>query len=269
MKLRLLRTLLFLLVLIQAREVWAAGKVEDLSKALLQDSSFKVRTQAALLLGKLGDKAAVPSLVKALEDESKTVRAMAAQSLAKLGSDSERTALRNAIQREEDSFAKTQMEKALAAMPFLTAPPPPEKDKKVYLKIGLFSGGTKNADTNMLVMLRGQLKQALERVSQVVIVEGPEERILGKNGRPAFLVDGNILRLDEAITGSGAETKCEVKVMVARLPSRSVILWTSAGAAVTGGKREREKQASRQDCIEASATQLGDSLAGYFKTQGT
>jgi len=56
--------------------------------------------------------------------------------------------------------------------------------------------------------------------------------------------------------------------MVARWPSRSVILWTSAGAAVQGGKRDRDKQNARRDCIEASAGQLGDSLVGYFKSQG-
>ena len=40
----------------------AANKVDDLASALLGDSSFKVRTQAALLLGKLGDKGAIDPL---------------------------------------------------------------------------------------------------------------------------------------------------------------------------------------------------------------
>ena len=68
--------------------------------------------------------------------------------------------------------------------------------------------------------------------------------------------------------GRSLETSCEVKVLVARWPSRSVILWTSAGAAVQGGKRDRDRQNARRDCLEASAGQLADSLVGYFKSQG-
>jgi len=45
-------------------------------------SSFKVRVQAALLLGKLGEKDGADALIKALADENTSVRAMAAQSLA-------------------------------------------------------------------------------------------------------------------------------------------------------------------------------------------
>lgn len=56
--------------------------------------------------------------------------------------------------------------------------------------------------------------------------------------------------------------------MVARWPSRSVILWTSAGAAVQGGNRDRDRLNARRSCIEASAGQLGDSLSEYFKNQG-
>jgi HEAT repeat protein len=41
------------------RAALAGNKVDDLASALLNDPSFKVRTQAALLLGKLGDKAGV------------------------------------------------------------------------------------------------------------------------------------------------------------------------------------------------------------------
>ena len=100
------------------------------------------------------------------------------------------------------------------------------------------------------------------------MAEGAEEKNLGKGGRPAFLVDGNVLKLDEKEAGSAVETSCEVKAMVARWPSRSVILWTSAGAAVQGGKRDRDRKNARRDCLEASAGQLGDSLAEFFKSQG-
>ena len=91
-------------------------------------------------------------------------------------------------------------------------------------------------------------------------------RCRGRPNRVGFLVDGNVSRLEES--GGGAEISCEIKVMVARWPSRSVILWTSAGAAVQGGRREVDKANARRDCIEATAGQLGDSLLEFFRSQG-
>jgi hypothetical protein len=243
-------------------------KVDDLSSALLNDPSFKVRTQAALLLGKLGEKAGVEPLIKGLADENKTVRAMAAQSLGKLGGDAAMVALKNLLQHESDTFVRGQAEKALAAIVPVTPTPPDNKDRKVYLKLGPFTGGSKAADAALLGLLRDSLRQSFEKLPHVTVVEGAEEKNMAKGGRPAFLVDGNVLKLQDSDAGSALETSCEVKVMVARWPSRSVILWTSAGAAVQGGKRDRDKQNARRDCIEASAGQLGDSLVGYFKSQG-
>jgi len=251
---------------------WAGSKVDDLSNALLNDPSFKVRTQAALLLGKLGEKAGVEPLIKSLVDENKTVRAMAAQSLGKLGGDAAQAALKTLMQRESDAFVRAQAEKALAsivqAKPPVPDAKPDSKDRKIYLKFGPFTGGSKAADASLLALLRDGLRQSLEKLPHVAVVEGAEEKNMGKGGRPAFLVDGNVLKLQDTDAGSALETSCEVKVMVARWPSRSVILWTSAGAAVQGGKRDRDKQNARRDCIEASAGQLGDSLVGYFKSQG-
>lgn len=263
---------LSVLLLGSPRAALAGNKVDDLSGALLNDPSFKVRTQAALLLGKLGEKAGVEPLIKGLADENKTVRAMAAQSLGKLGGDAAMVALKNLLQRETDTFVRGQAEKALAAI-VPVKPPQPDtkidaKDRKVYLKFGPFTGGSKAADASLLGLLRNSLRQSLEKLPNITVVEGAEEKNMGKGGRPAFLVDGNVLKLQDTEAGSALETSCEVKVMVARWPSRSVILWTSAGAAVQGGKRDRDKQNARHDCIEASAGQLGDSLVGYFKSQG-
>jgi hypothetical protein len=194
---------------------------------------------------------------------------MASQSLGKLGGDKAVGALRSLLARESDAFVRSQTEKALAS---LAAARPVEssdtRDRKVYLKFGLFTGGSKAADASLLALLKGGLRQSLEKLPQVVVAEAGDEKGLGKSGKLAFLIDGNVLKLEDSAAGSGLETSCEVKVMVARWPSRSVILWTSAGAAVQGGSRDRDKLNARRDCIEASAGQLGDSLVGYFKSQG-
>jgi hypothetical protein len=257
------------LLLARERTAGAASKVDDLAGALLRDPSFKVRTQAALLLGKLGDKAGVAPLIKGLLDENKAVRSMAAQSLGKLGGEAATAALKGLLQHESDAFVRGQAEKALAAIGALRHQETDSKDRKLYLKFGPFTGGSKSADASLLGLLRNTLRHALEdNLPRVVVVEGDEEPTLGKGGRPGFLVDGNVLKLEDKDVGSAIETSCEVKAMIARWPSRSVILWTSAGAAVQGGKRDRDRVNARRGCLEAATGQLGDSLVGYLKSQG-
>jgi len=239
-----------------------AGKADDLSRALLTDPSFKVRVQAALLLGKLGDKAGSEALIKALADENKSVRAMAAQSLGKLGGASAAAGLRSLIAREQDSFVNTQAKVALSAIEDRDV-----KDRKIFVTIGPFSGGVKLADASLLSLLQTSLKQSLEKLPKLTF--NPDMPAKGRNRgaqQLGFLVDGNVSRLQEAF-GIG-ETSCEIKLMVARWPSRSIILWTSAGAAVQAGRRDSDKMSARRECIEASAGQLGESLIEFFRSQG-
>ncbi len=151
-------------VLVTAQVGWA-GKVEDLSKALLGDSSFKVRVQAALLLGKLGDKGGADALIKALADEDKSVRAMAAQSLGKVGGAAAAPALKALLGREHDSFVVTQIKIALSALEDQEV-----KDRKIFVTIGPFSGGVKLADASILALLQTSLKQSLQKLPKLTFI---------------------------------------------------------------------------------------------------
>ena len=91
--------------------------------------------QAALLLGKLGEKAGADALIKALADEDKSVRAMAAQSLGKLGGTAAAPALKALLGREHDSFVATQIKIALSALEDQDV-----RDRKIFVTIGPFSG---------------------------------------------------------------------------------------------------------------------------------
>jgi len=75
-------------------------------------------------------------------------------------------------------------------------------------------------------------------------------------------------RLDDVPAGGSSETSCDVKVMVARWPSKSIILWTNAGASLQSGTRPQDKVGARRDCLEASAGQLAEDLGKFFKGQG-
>lgn len=72
-----------------------------------------LQRNAAVLLGNLGDPAAVPALLRALDHPEPVVRGHAAWALGKLGGGGVEDALRTAAQREPDSRARRDFEAAL------------------------------------------------------------------------------------------------------------------------------------------------------------
>jgi hypothetical protein len=240
-------------------------KVEELCKALLEDTNYKVRVQAALVLGRLGDLVALPSLIKALSDGNKTVRAISAQALGQLADAGAADPLRELLKREGDPFVRTQTEKALA----LVSNGGAGKKAKIYLNFGPFTGGVKSATADAAKIIHDALARELGKLQVVTLQLAPaDQKAFPKTGLQGFYIDGNITRLDDVPAGASSETSCDVKVMVARWPSKSIILWTNAGASLQSGIRPRDKENARRDCLEASAGQLAEDLGKFFKAQG-
>lgn len=247
-----------------------AGKVDDLAEQLLGDDSYKVRLTAALALGKLGDASAVAPLSKALADSHRLVRGTAAESLGRLGNPAAAAALKSLLVKESDPFVRGKAEKALAALgPTTAARADGRRGGRIYLTFGPFSGGAKTADAGHLEALRAVLKRELSKLPTVGFDLAPgEDKNFAKSGRLGFFIDGSVSRLEESMVGGANETNCDVKVQVLRWPSKSLILWTNAGAAVQGGSGVRERDSSRRQCLEATASQLGEDLLKFFQSQG-
>src|SRR5439155_364202 len=97
------RLLVLLLALAPAAGL-AEARLERALSALRQDPSFKVRAQAALLLGQGGSGEAVPALRQALaEDPEPAVRIAAAAALGRLGDPAARDALAAAEGGDRDA----------------------------------------------------------------------------------------------------------------------------------------------------------------------
>jgi len=254
---------------------WAAAsraKVDELCKALLEDSNYKVRVQAAIVLGKLGDVSAVDSLIKALDDPNKTVRGIAAQALGQIGDAAAADPLRALLQRDVDPFVKGQAEKALAILQSSGGSTAmaggSSKKAKIYLNFGPFAA-SKNVSPDAVKIVRDVLQRELGKLQVVTTNISPvDQKNFAKSGLLGFFIDGNVIRLDDTVSGGGSETSCAVKVLVARWPSKSIISWTNAGATVQSGSRPRDKDGARHDCLEASAGQLAEDLTKFFKSQG-
>jgi hypothetical protein len=238
---------------------------DELCKALLEDTNYKVRVQAALVLGRLGDKTAVPSLIKALSDTNKTVRAISAQALGQLAAPQAADALRDLLKREGDPFVRTQAEKALS---LVSGDAGQGKKPKIYLTFGPFSGGVKSAGAESAKVIHDALARELGKLQSVTMTLAPADQKVFPKNMLGFFIDGNITRLDDLPAGGSSETSCDVKVMVARWPSKSIVSWTNAGASLQSGNRPRDKEDARRECLEASAGQLAEELGKFFKLQG-
>ncbi len=82
----------------------------------------------AVALGNLGSVEAVPALARAVSDSDPLVRAHAAWALGRIGTMEARTALIEALRRETDSDAKTEIERALAGGDAGIPNPPPRAE---------------------------------------------------------------------------------------------------------------------------------------------
>ena len=93
----------------------AADPFTQATAMLAEAQSYKVRAQAALVLGRRGEARATPHLVRALDDPSPPVRAVAARALGMIGDSSARKRL-EAATRDRDPFVRRAAGAALAAL---------------------------------------------------------------------------------------------------------------------------------------------------------
>jgi HEAT repeat protein len=92
--------------------------LDRLSRSLATDASYKVRLQAAVLLGKSGDRRAADPLLKALENDAHpTVRAACAAALASLKEPRAVPALLGRIGLDQSSFVRDEAQRSLARVP--------------------------------------------------------------------------------------------------------------------------------------------------------
>lgn len=232
-----------------------ADKIEDLCRSLTQDPSYKVRVQAALVLGKLADKRAIDSLKVALRDENESVRGVAATSLAKLNDRSVISALQEAT-RDPSEFVRQQAQKALSQLSGGGGTPPSGGGGRIVLAVG-FQGGKASGPWNDVV--RGAIARELGKLPDVTV------SISGDTGgkKDAYIVDGSIARL----SAGGGQVDCDLKAFVATYPTKSIKMMTTAGASLSAGPTEVD--GAKRDCLAAAAEAVRDDVGKYLRTLRT
>ncbi len=109
----------FLLVVVLALASPAAAdpQIDAAIRALRRDSSMKVRTQAAIVLGQRAVAQAVPALREAVAvDRAAAVRIAAVAALAKIGDRGARSTLKVAAEADPDGSVRTAARRALESL---------------------------------------------------------------------------------------------------------------------------------------------------------
>jgi hypothetical protein len=201
-------------------------------QALRRDSSLKVRTQAAIVLGQRGANDAVHALREAVaEDRAASVRIAAVTALAKIGDRRARPTLRAASEADPDPAVRRAAERALEAL----GP----------LAFALDDGAGP-------APARAVLREGIERLLKArgfAVADGGDVRL-----RPSVRVD---------VDGAGGKIVISVRasVTVVDCDGRVDLLESSARASIPGAVPDGQLAAYSARAVDAAARTLSEDLA--------
>ena len=249
----------------------AADRIDDLCRSLTTDPSWRVRLQAAVVLGKVRDTRSLPSLIHALSDENETVRGLAAQVLGDLGDDQAIKALERARKNDASTFVRDKAQAALAKLragaPALarsssSSPSAAASRSALHVEVGGIGMKSRtHASAELTARLREYIIRELSRTPGLTL-----------EGKPlsGFLIDSSITNVSRRQTDQWIEISCEVSFVVGRLPSKAMVMMTSGGATVQApimGMRPEREKALQFEALEGAVQGAHQNLLAYLKTQ--
>jgi hypothetical protein len=268
---RLHLTLALVLLIALASAEARADRVDDLCRSLTTDSSWRVRLQAAVVLGKLHDARSVPSLMRALSDENETVRGLSAQVLGDLGDSQAIAALQRARKSDSSAFVRDKAQAALTKLhpdsmalgrSSSSSSSPASSPSALHVEVGGIGMKSRTqASGELTARLREYILRELARTPGLTL-----------EGKPlsGFLIDSSITNVSRKQTDQWIEITCEVSFVVGRLPSKAMVMMTSGGATVQAprmGLRPDREKALQFDALEGAVQGAHQNLLAYLKTQ--
>jgi hypothetical protein len=235
-----------------------ADRVDDLSRAATTDPSWRVRLQAVVVLGKLGDSRGAPALLRALHDPNETVRALAAQVLGNIGTEDHVAALERA-RHDPNPLVR---EKAAHAIEKLKPPTQEARPGSLHLEVGGIGSKAPHTPPELLPKLRELITRELARTPGISVDDIP-------GGRSGFMIDSAITSLNRHVSDHYVEVSCEVSFIVGRLPSKAMVMMTSGGATVQAprGVKAHEERRFQVDALEGAVKGAHENLLAFLRTQ--
>ncbi|MBI5508919.1 MAG: HEAT repeat domain-containing protein [Deltaproteobacteria bacterium] len=260
---------------VAARLAIAAGaedrSVDVLVRQLREDPSFKVRLSAALGLGRLADRRAIPALLAALDDQTPSVRAVALGALAKLIDRSVAADLRaraiatvERLARDDpDPTAQKAAVRALEPLAFVErAARPRELRGATYTRVEMFDSSATELGAAAVAEILGATRDQLLAGEPTFVTDWPGAQPptpadLKKAGvRRAVTVIVQVEPLRTSPEGDKVRLTCEIKLILAGYPGKAIRSLISGAGRVVSPTRPEAMEEARATCTNDVLTQL-------------
>jgi HEAT repeat protein len=271
-RLRFAAVIAGLAVALRLATALAAPPIDEVEDALAHDRSYKVRVEAAIVLGRLHQSRSVPALIGALRDPNPAVRATAVRSLGQIGSPIAKDAVGKALvdpvplvrRMAKDAMRQLGGDDAAGDTPPAPTPGAPairaRAGKKLSFEIKPMGDQSKRAGN----ALRSHMRDF------VVAQLRPYGDVEPRDNEGTYAVDGVIKELQTKTQGPDVEVTCAVQLVLSRQPGGGVFLLTSGEATVQRPKRHfKPQQASGMEleALENALRSASEDLLGQISRQ--
>ena len=257
------------------RDRASADKIDDLTRALMQDASYKVRVQAALVLGKLGDKRAVPALIAGAArrerdgarrggDVARAHRRQVGGQRAHGGVDERFVGVR-AQPGEEGARGWS----PAAARRWRCRRP--RRARKFYVRIGFNAGGKAGPEYARLV--RDGAGQGAAEAAGGDAVGGGRRRhaVASRSSRRttcrATSSTAPSSGCRRARTADSSRSTATSRPSWRRSPSNSIKMMTTEGASLQTGSGPSEETSGKRDCLVGGRRSRARDVGKFLQTQ--
>jgi hypothetical protein len=211
-----------------------ADRVGRLIQILQTESSYKVRLQVVIALGKIKDRRAVPALIRALSDANYTVRGVAASTLGNFRDKRALTPLKRLSRSDSNHFVRSQAKRAVASISGRGGSGPP-RGARFFVTIGKMTNKTSVGGGKLSAAFKTALLKEFSKVTGVATPWAspkPSAKVLRKHRLKGFVLDGSITSLSKKRAGSSFELSCSIRVSLATYPGNSMKAFYSGGASM-------------------------------------
>ena len=217
------------------------AQIEDVEESLIRDPSYKVRVEAALILGKLRQQRSVPALIAAARDSNPAVRASSVRALGLIGAPAGRDTVVAALHDPVPTVHHMARDalRGLGGIDDSTPRQPGEPGIRrrsgrppLSIEVKPVDDPAQQAGPVLRSHMRDFLVEQLRPLGDVSLAEG----------QATYAVGGVIKNLSIARGGADVEVICAVQLVVMRQPGNALFLMTSGEARVQKPKRQWRPQ---------------------------
>ncbi len=256
----------------------ADARSDYLTSLLAESTSFRVRAQAALSLGRVEQPGVVSALSAALSDRHPAVRTAAASSLERLGDPSALPALRRA-RGERDAAARRVVLQAIRTLEAVartrprSAPVPPAGrggSARYYVGVGEPGSTAAGVNPRIIASARSFLVNRIGAMDGMVVAPEGEsrsaaERELRRRRLTGYFIDSSIVSVEPRDGG----VRAAVSVILNTYPGRDMRAILSGAATVQGGGAGEEAQRQAvEGAIRGALRRLPQALAAADARSG-